>query len=149
MGRAFLDTVGGVKALHNRQLFSTLKNLPLRGHLRIAGKGLLAAPLGAGIGYLTGLGVEKGLSSGVLKVSSDSAYLVPTAAGGILGGSLAHLFPTPAAEALRQDAEKAVGETLKKELLQKALRENSVRMLGGIGAGALGGYLLSQLLGGN
>jgi hypothetical protein len=100
----------------------------------------------------------------------DSPPIVPVAIGGTLGGAAAHLIPTEKARELREMAEKVpntnkkmviklqdgarrinsepmTAEAAKKLFRNTALRANSLRMLGGIGAGAASGYLLSNLLG--
>jgi hypothetical protein len=96
--------------------------------------------------------------------------IAPMALGGVLGGSAAHLMPTEGARELRELADKIpekqknvviklideqgkkltspmAAEEARKLLRNSALRRNSLRMLGGIGAGAGAGYALSQLLG--
>jgi hypothetical protein len=94
---------------------------------------------------------------------------VPMGLGAILGGTAAHLVPTEKAREFRELAEKvpsnvetyrcgfregnratrfeAPPEIVKKFYRNQALRANALRMLGGIGAGALTGYGLSRLLG--
>jgi hypothetical protein len=100
----------------------------------------------------------------------DSPPIVPVAMGGTLGGIAAHLAPTERARELREMAEKIpatdkkvsvkirngaerlrsepmAAEAAKKLFRNQALRVNAIRMLGGVGAGALTGYGLSRLLG--
>lgn len=94
---------------------------------------------------------------------------VPMGLGAILGGTAAHLAPTERAREFRELAEKvpsnvesyrggfregnrstrfeAPPEIVKKFYRNQALRANALRMLGGVGAGALTGYGLSRLLG--
>lgn len=93
---------------------------------------------------------------------------IPTALGGALGGLAAHLMPTDKARELREMAKSvpldvetwrgglreggkatkfdAPPEIVKKFYQNKALRANALRMLGLVGAGALGGYGLSQIM---
>lgn len=94
---------------------------------------------------------------------------VPMGLGAVLGGIGAHTFPTERARELREiaksvpeNAERVTGdfadgirktrfiatpEMVKKFYLNQALRANALRMLGGVSAGALTGYGLSQFLG--
>jgi hypothetical protein len=95
--------------------------------------------------------------------------VIPVGIGGVLGGLAAHLFPNARAEELRELAEKIPDsadtitadlregasntlfkgspEMARKFYRNKALRANSLRMLGGIGVGALTGYGLSRIFG--
>lgn len=95
--------------------------------------------------------------------------VIPVGIGGVLGGLAAHLFPNARAKELRELAEnipddaksimadlregpkltrfKGPPEVVRKFYRNKALRANSLRMLGGIGAGALTGYGLARVLG--
>jgi len=95
-----------------------------------------------------------------------------TGIGAVLGGlGGQYVFPSPEAKAFRELAEKVPKDTdvwqkvlsrkggdkvvsfkgppeiVRKFYQNQALRSNAIRMLGGIGAGALTGYGLSQLLG--
>jgi hypothetical protein len=92
-----------------------------------------------------------------------------TAMGAGIGGLAAHLMPTQRAKDLREmaanvpmDAKSVTGDfadglektrfksipaVVKKFYLDQALRANALRMVGGVGAGAVGGYALSRLLG--
>ena len=94
--------------------------------------------------------------------------VVPVGLGAILGGTVAHLAPTESARGFREMAEKvpmdvesyqgnfregnratrfeAPPAIVKKFYRNQALRANALRMMGGIGAGALTGYGLSRLL---
>jgi hypothetical protein len=97
--------------------------------------------------------------------------VMPVGLGAALGGVAAHTFPTQRAKELREMAEKVpktdkkmviklqdlekkihtsepmTAEAAKSLFKNQALRANALRMLGGVGAGAVGGYALSHLLG--
>lgn len=96
--------------------------------------------------------------------------IAPMALGGVLGGSAAHLMPTEGSRELRELADKIPekqknvvlklvdeqgkkltspmsAEDARRLLRNSALRRNSLRMLGGVGAGVGAGYALSRFLG--
>lgn len=104
-------------------------------------------------------------------VISSEFPVAPVGLGAALGGVAAHSFPTQRTKELREMAEK-VPKTDKKMVVKlrdlenklqtsepmtadaakalfrsSAVRANAMRMLGGVGAGAAGGYALSRLLG--
>lgn len=97
--------------------------------------------------------------------------VMPVGLGAALGGVAAHAFPTQRARELREMADKVpvtdqkmvvklqdlenklhvsdpmTADAAKNLLRNSATRANAMRMLGGLGAGAVGGYALSSLLG--
>lgn len=101
-------------------------------------------------------------------VRPDSIPYLPMALGGTLGGLAAHLAPSDRVREFRELAEKvplneetwkggfregnqatkfeAPPEIVKKFYRNRALRANALRMLGGVGVGALTGYGLSKFL---
>lgn len=103
-------------------------------------------------------------------VIPPSAPFLPMGLGATLGGAAAHLHPNETARKLRElaaevpkDIPEAYGywreggkatkfvapsDVVKRWYLNKALRANALRVLGGIGAGALTGYTLHEILGG-
>lgn len=55
MGKAFRDEIGGFRSvLKPKDLIKHIKNMPMSGHAKILGKGLLGGGLAAGVGYLGG-----------------------------------------------------------------------------------------------
>lgn len=87
---------------------------------------------------------QYGLPIRQTKPSSPVPAMALGGAAGILGAH--HLFPTREARGLREASKSALTPEGSRALRDSAMQSNAPRVLGGVGAGLLGGYLLHKIL---
>lgn len=83
-----------------------------------------------------------------IRQTKPSSPIPATLLGGVLGGLSAHyLLPSTKALVFREQLKKMVGDAVASRALRsQALEANAPRMLGGVGAGLLAGYLGHRFL---
>jgi hypothetical protein len=87
---------------------------------------------------------QYGLPIRQTKPSSPVPAMALGGAAGVLGAH--YLLPTREAKSLRDAAKSSLDPAAAQPLRDAAMRSNAPRVLGGVGAGLLGGYLLHKFL---
>jgi hypothetical protein len=82
-----------------------------------------------------------------IRQTKPSSPFPAMALGGVAGALGAHhLLPTREARSFREAAKSALTPEASRTLRDSAMQSNAPRVLGGVGAGLLGGYLLHKIL---